>query len=148
MTVVIFLITSHGGTCGTLCDKFISSRGIPQRSIDPQARMARTRKLHIRLTDSDYRLLLEYQRDHGHGTKSAAARDMMRRQARYSHWKQARRGREILEEAMLRRIAQDILREYPEATYASLGWNMTKRAGRFVNVRLVKKIAAELTSSR
>lgn len=115
---------------------------------DHLARMARTWKLRIRLNDSEHALLVEYQRDHGHDTKSAAARDMMRRQGRYSRWKRERRGREVLQEAMLRRIARDILREHPEATEASLGWNMTKRAGRFVDMELVKKIAAELTRSR
>src|SRR2546425_5407637 len=126
----------------------LAHAGSPERSIDPHARMARTRKLRIRLSDSEYRLLVEYQRDHGHGTKSEAARDMMRRQGRYSRWKRARRGREILEEAMLRTIARDILREHPEATEAALGWNTMKRAGRYVDVGLVKKIAAELRGSR
>ncbi len=110
--------------------------------------MARTWKLRIRLNDSEHALLVEYQRDHGHQTKSEAARDMMRRQGRYSRWKRARRGRQVLQEPVLRSIARNILRQRPDATEAQLGYNLAMRAGPIVDVELVKKIVAELTEFR
>jgi len=110
--------------------------------------MARTWKLRIRLNESEYALLLEYQRDHGHDTKSAAAREMMRRQGRYSRWKRERRGRQALQEPVLRRIARDILRRHPDATESQLGYNLMKHAGQYVDAELIKKIVAELTGFR
>src|SRR5438445_10680191 len=100
------------------------------------------------LTEADYDLLIEYKRENGHPTKSSAAREMMRRQGRYSRWKRSRRGKEIRTEEELRNIARDILRDHPDATRAALGWNMTKRAGKLVDLELGKRILHEMAPSR
>ena len=114
---------------------------------DLLARMARTWKLRVRLNGSEHALLIEYQRDNGFETKSAAVRDMIRRQARYSRWKLSRRGKEARTEVELRTIAREILREHPEASRASLGYNMMKRAGKIVDAELIKRIANEMVGS-
>ena len=105
-------------------------------------------RLRLVLTVADSNLIEEYRRGNGHPTRSAAARDMIRRQGRHFRWKQSRHGSRREEEAVLRNIAREILREYPDASPAALGWNMAKRAGRIVDIGLVKEIAAELTRSR
>jgi len=106
------------------------------------------RFLGVFITEADYNLLLEYKRETGPSSKSAAARDLMRRQARYARWKRSRRGKEIRAEQELRTIAREILREYPEASRASLGYNMMKRAGKIVDAELIKRIANEMVGSR
>ncbi len=111
-------------------------------------RMAEKRKyprfFGVFLTEADYNLLLEYKRENGHSTKSAAARDMMRRQGKYARWKRSRAGRLVRQEQELRHIAREILREHPDATRAQLGFNMMKRAGELVNATLVRRIAEEM----
>ncbi len=113
--------------------------------------MVRKRKLvhslSIRLTEPDYRLILDYQRENGHATMSAAVRDMIHRQGRYSRWKRARRGREAMPEPELRRHAKDILHDHPEATKSQLGYNLMKRAGKLVDAELIKRIVDEMAAS-
>ncbi len=99
------------------------------------------------LTEADYTLLLEYKRENGHSTKSAAARDMMRRQGHYARWKRSRTGKIVRQEQELRHIAREILKEHPDATRAQLGFNMMKRAGELVNAPLVRRIAEEMVDS-
>ncbi len=106
------------------------------------------RFLGVFITEADYDLLLEYKRESGHPSKSAAARDLMRRQARYARWKRSRRGKEIRTEQELRRIAREILREYPDASRGSLGWNTMKRAGKIVDAELIKRIVDEMVGPR
>ena len=100
----------------------------------------------VRLTEAENTLLLEYKRGNGHSTRSAAARDMIVRQGRYFRWKQSRFWKEAKTEQELRNIAREVLREHPDATRAALGWNTAKRAGKLVDLELVKKIVDEFTS--
>src|SRR6266508_753137 len=105
------------------------------------------RRRRIKVDETLWRLLLEYKRDHGHSTISAAARDMMNRQGYYSRWKRSRTGKVVREEQELRHIAREILKEHPDATRAQLGFNMMKRAGELVNAPLVRRIAEEMVDS-
>ncbi len=106
-----------------------------------------TKRLRVKLTEAQDKLIDEYRRGNGHSTKSAAARDMIIRQGLYSRWKRSRRGKEIRAEEELRKIAREILREHPDASVGSLGWNMTKRAGKIVDAELIKRIVDEMSAS-
>lgn len=74
----------------------------------------------VLLTEADHDLLLEYKRANGHSTKSAAAREMMRRQGHYARWKRSRYVKQGTEEE-LRKIAREILQEHPDASKGALG---------------------------
>ncbi len=101
----------------------------------------------LKITEADYDLLPEYKRENRHPTKSAAARDLIRRQARYARWQRSRRRKEARTEEDLRNIAREILRDHPDASIRSLGWNMTKSAGKIVDAELIKRIVDEMSAS-